>query len=75
MNTFANTLNRFFKAEDGMVTVEWVALSAAVTVGGIAIAWVVLDSLDTVAAGIGDTISTKASKVQTGANPAMGNGK
>lgn len=58
MTNVAKIFDRFLKDEDGMVTVEWVALSAAVTIGGIAIGWAVLDSLSAPAASIGTTIDS-----------------
>ena len=49
-------LNRFHQDENGAMTVEWVAIAAAVVVGAIAITWSVLDNLDPVAAAIGDNL-------------------
>lgn len=72
MNNIAKVFARFAKQEEGMVTVEWVALSAAVTIGGIAIGWAVLDALDPVADSIGKTldgVDTTAPKA-----PTFGNG-
>jgi Flp pilus assembly pilin Flp len=56
MSSFARVLRRFFFEDDGMVTVEWVAIAAAVTVGGIAIAWTVLNSMDPAASSVGATL-------------------
>jgi Flp pilus assembly pilin Flp len=56
-----NTLNAFFKNEDGLVTVEWVALASALVVGAIAIGWLVLGQLKAPAATIGTSINTTAS--------------
>lgn len=53
-------MRKFLRREDGLVTVEWVALAAAVVVGGIAIIWTVMDSLKTPAAGIASTINPAA---------------
>lgn len=46
----------FLKDESGLVTVEWVAIAAALVVGAIAIAWAVLSSLEAPAATIGSVI-------------------
>ena len=51
-------LGRFRTAEGGAMTVEWVAIAAAVVVGAVAIGYAVLDSLDPVAAQVGATIAT-----------------
>jgi hypothetical protein len=72
MSKFANTLKNFLFDDDGMVTVEWVAISAAIVVGGIAIAWAVLDSLDPAAATIGGTLDGVAGTAPTA--PTFGDG-
>ena len=51
----AGLVKRFRKDEDGAMTVEWVAIAAAVVVGAVvAITWAVLDSLQPVAADISE---------------------
>ena len=40
---FHAVINRFRKDEDGAMTVEWVAIAAAVVVGAVAVTWSVLD--------------------------------
>lgn len=50
-------LKRFLKNEEGLVTVEWIALVAAVVVGGIAVVWLVMDQ----AGGIANNISASIS--------------
>ena len=65
-------MSKFLRSEDGLVTVEWVAIAAAITVGGIAIAWSVLDSLDPAAATIGGTIDSAAGPLPTA--PTFGDG-
>lgn len=47
---------QFLKDDRGVVTVEWVAVAAAVTVGAITIAWMVLSSLEAPASAIGSTL-------------------
>lgn len=68
------TIRDFLTSEDGMVTVEWVAMSAAVTIGGILIAWAVLDSMDPTAAKIGATHSGVL-PASSPTSPAFGDGK
>ena len=36
---------RFMRSQDGVVTVEWVAIAAAVAVGAVAISFIVMRSL------------------------------
>ncbi len=70
-------VRHFLRKKDGMVTVEWVALSAAVLVGGIAIAWTVLNNLDPVAKQIGSQAEKAAgtvTKAPTIASPNFGDG-
>jgi hypothetical protein len=50
-------LGQFVKSEEGLVTVEWVAIACAVVVGGIAIAWIVLSGLQGPAGQIAGTLS------------------
>ena len=58
----AGLLKRFRKDEDGAMTVEWIAIAAAVVVGAVAMTWTVLDNLDPVAGqigtGLGDVVGT-----------------
>jgi Flp pilus assembly pilin Flp len=56
-------LNRFRKDEDGAMTVEWVAIAAAVVVGAVAITYIVMDNLDDVAVGIGDSLAEVPSEL------------
>ena len=51
------TFERFGKDEDGAMTVEWVAIAAAVVVGAVALTWSVLDNLDPVADAIGTSLT------------------
>ena len=50
-------LMRFARAQDGVITVEWVALAGAVVIGGIAVAWAVLNTLPSHAGTTGAAIS------------------
>ena len=56
---------KFLTNDEGLVTVEWVAIAAAVVVGGIAISWTVLDSLDPVAGTVGGTLAGVAGTAPT----------
>lgn len=51
-------LRRFAKAEEGLVTVEWVALAGAVVIGGITVVWIVMNNLQTPANSIGSNITS-----------------
>ena len=50
-------LRSFGQSEDGVVTVEWVALAGAVLIGAIAVGWIVLNSLKGPAGSIGTGIT------------------
>jgi hypothetical protein len=58
-------LGRFMKADEGLVTVEWVAIAAAVVAGGITVAWLVMSNLKTPANSIGTSIGTVATQAPT----------
>lgn len=60
-------LKRFFKSEDGLVTVEWVALTAGMVVAAVAIGFTVMDNTATEAADIGGGITLQSDSVY-GAN-------
>jgi hypothetical protein len=62
-------LTAFIKGEEGLVTVEWVALAAAVVVGGITLVWLVMNNLKVPAATIGNGINNAASTAVTQAHP------
>ena len=53
----SEVLRGFLSSENGLVTVEWVALAGAVVIGGITVAWMVLNNLQTPAKGIGSNIT------------------
>ena len=60
-------LKPFLKKEDGLVTVEWISLVAAVVVGGIAIVWAVMNQAGTVAGNISSSINAANNAGCTGA--------
>jgi hypothetical protein len=50
-------LGDFFASEDGLVTVEWVALAGALAIGAITVGWIVLNGLQSPASSIGANMS------------------
>jgi hypothetical protein len=50
------SLRGLLKRDGGVVTVEWVAIAAAVVVGGVAIAYIVLNGLGAPAQKIGSQL-------------------
>ena len=64
---FRAVVNRFYKDEDGAMTVEWVAIAAAaaVVVGAVTVTWSVLASLDPVADAIGSSLSDAVGTIET----------
>jgi Flp pilus assembly pilin Flp len=60
-----SVVERFRKNDDGAVTVEWVAIAAAVVVGAVALTWSVLSSLDPVADAIGTSLTDAVGTIQT----------
>lgn len=54
-------LRDFFKAEDGLVTVEWVALAGALVIGAITVGWIMMNGLATPAKNVDTAISDCAS--------------
>lgn len=64
-------VGKFFKDESGLVTVEWVAIAAALVVGAIAIAWAVLSSLEGPAETIGSVIGTVPSELDLSKAPGL----
>jgi hypothetical protein len=53
----SKVLKVFFSSEDGVVAVEWVALAGAVVIGGITVAWIVLNNLKTPANSVGSRLT------------------
>ena len=54
-------MHAFAVSEEGLVTVEWVALAGAVIIGAIAVGWIVMRSLSSPANTIGTTVSSGTS--------------
>ena len=55
-SNLAAFLRGFFKADDGLVTVEWVALAGALVIGAITVGWIVMNGLSTPATAIDTSI-------------------
>jgi Flp pilus assembly pilin Flp len=62
-------LRKFATAENGLVTVEWVALASAVVVGGITLVWLVGNNLKAPANSLGTEVNTVAHTTITQAHP------
>jgi hypothetical protein len=69
MQKTIKTMRDFFTAEDGLVTVEWVALASALVVGAIAVGWLVMNDLKVPAAKIASTITDTASTTPSSPSP------
>jgi hypothetical protein len=50
-------LRKFLSGQGGLVTVEWVALAGAVVIGGISVAWLVMNNVKTPASAIGSRVT------------------
>ncbi len=60
MQKLAAGFRRFTKREDGLVTVEWIAIAAAVVIGGVALVWTLYNQLGSPGSAISSKISTVA---------------
>jgi hypothetical protein len=63
MKALINNARRFVRVEDGLVTVEWVALTAGMVVAAIAIGFIVMNNTYNEASKIGGGITAEASSV------------
>ena len=63
MNSLKNKISNFVRVEDGLVTVEWVALTAGMVVAAVAIGFIVMNNTYNEASAIGGGIITEASSV------------
>lgn len=57
MRRLRSRLFGFAKRQDGVVTVEWVAIAAAVVVGAITIGWLVFTNVKTHSNSVGQPIN------------------
>ena len=60
---FIGGLRRFIRVEDGLVTVEWVALTAGMVVAAVAIGFIVMNNTYKQASKIGGSILSTTSSV------------
>ena len=51
------SLRSVFRADDGVATVEWVALAAAMVIGSIGVAYIIMAGLAGAASGIASQLS------------------
>ena len=58
MNSLRNKISNFIRVEDGLVTVEWVALTAGMVVAAVAIGFIVMNNTATEANTVGGGIGT-----------------
>ena len=62
MRSMTNLLRDFLRREDGLVTVEWVALAAAIVVGAITIGYLIMNNIRTSANLVGTGVTNAASQ-------------
>jgi len=70
---FLAGIRRFIKVEDGLVTVEWVALTAGMVVAAVAIGFAVMNNTATSAKNIGGNISAVNTNVYGNNGSKLGN--
>ena len=58
MNSLKNKIRNFVRVEDGLVTVEWVALTAGMVVAAVAIGFIVMQNTGEEAQNVGGGITT-----------------
>ena len=74
MNSLKNKMRNFVRVEDGLVTVEWVALTAGMVVAAVAIGFIVMQNTYAEASLIGGDIINKTNlKYGTNGSALTGN--
>jgi len=63
MNSLKNKIRNFIRVEDGLVTVEWVALSAGMVVAAIAVGFIVMQTTYNEGQNVGSNIIGTANSV------------
>ncbi len=63
MKSLINKARRFVSVEDGLVTVEWVALSAGMVVAAIAVGFIVMQTTYTEGMNVGKNIMNTSNNV------------
>ena len=66
MKALHNKVRRFVLNEDGLVALEWIAMTAGVVVIALAVGFVLMSNTDKSAGNIGGGIQTKADAVPRG---------
>jgi hypothetical protein len=59
-------IRRFIKREDGLVTVEWVALTAGMVIAAVAIGFTVMNNTKKAASAVGGGITSAVNSKYTG---------
>jgi hypothetical protein len=62
MNSFKNRIRNFVRVEDGLVTVEWVALTAGMVVAAVAIGFIVMNNTAEEADKVGNGVEGQIGK-------------
>jgi len=57
LNKMYRHISTFWRRQDGVVTVEWVAIAGAVVIGGITVVWIVMNNLQTPASSVGSNLT------------------
>jgi hypothetical protein len=65
LRDLVRTFRDFVGADEGLVTVEWVAIAAAVVAGAVTITWLVMSDTKTNAASVGITLNSVANTAIT----------
>ena len=68
---FLGGLRRFIRVEDGLVTVEWVALTAGMVIAAVAIGFIVMNNTGKAAKNVGGSITNAVSTIYGGAAGAV----
>jgi len=63
MKSLINKARRFMSVEDGLVTVEWVALSAGMVVAAIAVGFIVMQTTYLEGQSVGNNIVNTANSI------------
>jgi Flp pilus assembly pilin Flp len=65
MNSLKNRIRNFVRSEDGLVTVEWVALTAGMVVAAVAIGYIVMTNTGEEAINVGGGIGSEITSTFT----------
>ena len=73
MNSLKNKISSFVKVEDGLVTVEWVALTAGMVVAAVAIGFIVMNNTYVAASSIAGGITATNTAIYGANGSNLGN--